>query len=222
MIRAILFDMDGILFDSEKHYMEGTIDQMRAYGYEGEEKNIYRIIGTTMERTYAILYELLEGKVDIETLRRNNEYYFTFLHPLNYKELMFDGLKEIIERFREEGLKLALCSSSPKETILEALKDMGIEDAFSVILSSEEVDKPKPYPDVYCLAQERLGIPKEECIVYEDSQMGIEAGKRAGIKTIARMDDRYGQDQSEADIQVKDIQEVYEIVRKENENARSN
>ena len=58
MIKAVLFDMDGILFDSEKHYMAGTIEQMKAYGYRGDIKDIYRIIGTSMKETYEILYEL--------------------------------------------------------------------------------------------------------------------------------------------------------------------
>ena len=58
MIKAVLFDMDGILYDSEYFYMQGTVAQMRAYGYDGPAKNIYRIIGTTMQTTYEMLYDI--------------------------------------------------------------------------------------------------------------------------------------------------------------------
>ena len=216
MIKAVLFDMDGILIDSESYYMEGTIKQMRDYGYHGNEKDIYRIIGTSMSQTYDILYELLEGKVSRDKLIANNEKYFLIDHPMDYKALMFDGVEEALKELKDEGIKCAVCSSSPKETILEALDKMNIKDYFDVIISSDEVDRPKPKGDVYIKAYEELQIPKEECIVYEDSKLGIEAGKNAGILTIARKDDRFYQDISNCDIEVKDIKELMEFIRKEN------
>ncbi len=208
--------MDGILIDSESYYMEGTIKQMRDYGYHGNEKDIYRIIGTSMSQTYDILYELLEGKVSRDKLIANNEKYFLIDHPMDYKALMFDGVEEALKELKDEGIKCAVCSSSPKETILEALDKMNIKDYFDVIISSDEVDRPKPKGDVYIKAYEELQIPKEECIVYEDSKLGIEAGKNAGILTIARKDDRFYQDISNCDIEVKDIKELMEFIRKEN------
>ena len=62
MIKAVLFDMDGILLDSESFYMQGTISQMKSWGYQGSIEKIYTIIGTSMEETYDILYHLLNGK----------------------------------------------------------------------------------------------------------------------------------------------------------------
>ena len=94
MIKAVLFDMDGILYDSEYYYMQGTVAQMRAYGYEGPVENIYQIIGTTMQKTYEMLYDMLDGKVPLEVIRENNERYFNVEHPIHFKEIMFPGIPQ--------------------------------------------------------------------------------------------------------------------------------
>ena len=216
MIKAILFDMDGILYDSEYYYMNGTIDQMRQYGYQGSEEAVYAIMGTTMEDTYRILYDLLDHRVPMETIIKGNERYFHEEHPINFKEIMFEGVPEVLRQLKEEGIRTAVCSSSPYDLIVESLKAMEIEDCFDFIESGENVPHAKPAPDIYLLAAEALGMAKEECIVYEDSALGIEAGKRAGIYTVARRDDRFHQDQSAADQKIDDIRELIPLIRKEN------
>ena len=200
MIKAILFDMDGILYDSEYYYMQGTVAQMRAYGYEGPVENIYQIIGTTMQKTYEMLYDMLDGKVPIDVIRENNERYFNVDHPIHFKEIMFPGIPQALQQ----------------------MKEMGILGYFDFIESGENCKRSKPFPDIYLLAQEALQVRKEECLVYEDSKAGIQAGISAGIRTIARIDDRFYQDQSKADILVKDIHELTELIRKENTYAGSN
>ena len=105
---------------------------------------------------------------------------------------------------------------------MTSLEEMGILRYFDFIESGENCKRSKPYPDIYLLAQEALQVRKEECLVYEDSQAGIQAGISAGIRTVARIDDRFYQDQSKADILVKDIHELTELIRKENNYAGSN
>lgn len=219
MIRAVLFDMDGILYDSEKYYMEGTIAQMRQYGFEGKDEEVYCIIGTSMEETYRIIYELLGGKIPLSVLQENNERYFGIEHPLDYRAIMFDDVRESLHRIRKMNLRTALCSSSPMETIMNSLEAMEIADCFDFVECCDNVERPKPFPDVYLKAQEALGIDKENCIVYEDSALGIQAGKAAGIFTAARKDDRFHQDQSQADLIVNNMTELTEWIRRENQNA---
>ena len=104
MIKAVLFDMDGILYDSEYWYMQGTIEQMRAYGYKGPEKDIITgIVGKTMEGTYRALYDLLDGEVPYETIRRNNDRYFDVDHPLVFKKIMFPHVKEVLAALHADG-----------------------------------------------------------------------------------------------------------------------
>lgn len=222
MIKAVLFDMDGILYDSEQFYMEGTVDQMRSYGYTGPTEQIYRILGTDMKATYAILYELLEGTVPMDTLVRNNEEYFGVTHPVPFRSIMFEGIPDALKQIRAWGLKTACCSATQKETVLKSLRDMGIIDLFDYIESGENMPCPKPAPDIYLSAMKCFGLTPEECLVYEDSAYGIAAGKNAGMKVVAREDNRYGQNQSQADIIVKDVYGLMEIVAEESGHDRSN
>lgn len=211
--------MDGILYDSECWYLEGTIDQLRRYGYSGPDEAVYKTIGLDMESNYDLLEKLLDYKVPRATLIRSNEEYFNVLHPLDYRAIMFPGLDEELRKIRALGIRTAVCSASPMNIIENSLAAMGIQDLFDFVETVENVEHPKPAGDIYELAAENLGVKKSECIVYEDSTLGIEAGKRAGIFTVAREDRRYNQDQSHADLIVKDIQELTEWIRRENTHA---
>lgn len=213
--------MDGILCDSEKFYMDGTVDQMLSYGYKGDLKEIYPIIGTTMAETYARLYHLLDGKVPLDVIQKNNEIYFLVEHPVPYGKIMFPDVPACLEAFTDMGIKMAVCSSSSRELIEQSLEDMHIAQYFHYVISSDEVKKAKPAPDVYLQAWKELGVEKACSIVYEDSTMGIAAGKAAGIFTCARRDDRYGQDQSGADKIVDTMSELLSWIREVNANAGS-
>ena len=220
MIKAVLFDLDGILFDSEGFYFQGNLTQLKELGYTGSEEELLKGIGCTMDKIYALYYELLNKKVSIDEIQRRNEEYYES-HPVPYKELMFDGVDIITKRLKENGIQLACCSSSPYDIIEEALKEMDIRKNFTYIQSAEEVDHPKPFPDVYVSACEHLHLLPEECVVYEDSDFGIESGKRAGMRVVCRIDKRFGQKQSKADVMVKDIYGLYEWIERENAYAGS-
>lgn len=215
-IKAILFDMDGILMDSEYYYMHGTVQWMKELGYNKDEQLLYSIIGTTMDKTYEMLADFLDHKYTKEQLKEINEEYFLSKHPLKPKEIMFDHVKEVLDKLKMMNIKLAVCSSSPKGTINSALEDMGIIDDFDIICCSEDFDYPKPSPDIYLHAMDKLHVDKSNAIVYEDSTIGIKAGVASGAYCIAREDKRFNQDQSEADLLVKDIVELLEFVEKEN------
>ena len=208
--------MDGILYDSECWYLEGTIDQLRSFGYKGPDEAVYATIGLGMEEIYDLLEKLLDYKIPREEIIRSNEEYFNVLHPLDYKAIMFPGIPEELKRLREMGIRTAVCSASPMSIIENSLYAMGIHELFDFIETGENVSHPKPAGDIYELAAEELGIDKKECLVYEDSRLGIEAGKNAGMFTAAREDNRFAQDQSHADLIVKDIHELTEWIRKEN------
>ncbi len=196
--RAVLWDMDGVLFDSEKAYMDGNIQVMRRLGYDQDEKNLYRVIGQDMNGLYAMLTELLDGYRTQDELKRAIDQYYCE-HPLSFRSMLFPDVPASLRQMKARGIKTAVCSGSPKETILQALRECDLTAYFDLVVSSDEVPLPKPYPDVYLEAAERLGVLASACVVYEDSTLGIKAGRRAGMRVIARKDDRYGQDQSQAD-----------------------
>ena len=92
---------------------------------------------------------------------------------------------------------------------------MEIRDLFDQVISAEDVVHPKPDPETYLKAAEALGMPPEECAVYEDSPVGIEAGKRAGMRVIARRETGFRMDQSQADELAEDAWQMVEIIRRE-------
>lgn len=214
MIKAILFDMDGVLIDSEYYYHFGTYTWMKRLGFKGDHKELNKLIGTTMATTYDMLYEMFDGKYSKEELTRVNEEYFEKEDPLDCKKIMFANVKECLVSFRQMGLKLALCSSSSMKIIMNNLRQIDIEHLFDCIVSGDDFERSKPDPMIYLYAMDKLQVKCDECIVYEDSTIGIAAGKASKAFCVARKDDRFGQDQSQADMLVNDINELLDYVRK--------
>ena len=214
MIKAILFDMDGVLIDSEYYYHFGTYKWMKRLGFKGDHQELNKLIGTTMATTYDMLYDMFDGKYTKEELAEINEKYFGEEDPLDCKKIMFANVKECLVSFRQMGLKLALCSASPMNTIMDNLRQMEIENLFDCIVSGDDFERSKPDPMIYHYAMDKLHVTSEECIVYEDSTIGIAAGKASKAFCIARKDDRFGQDQSQADMLINDINELLDYVRK--------
>lgn len=198
MKKAVLFDMDGILYDSEGFYMDITVDVMRELGYTGPEEPIYDVVGTTADGTWKILYDLLDGaytgnEIRQRWLARNAA------HPLDYRAVMFPDIPDTLKRLKNAGIRMACCSSNTLSVINRSLDVMGIRDYFDCVISSEEIERAKPDPMIYLKAAETLGVQPADCAVYEDSTPGILSGKRAGMFVFARKDDRFAQDQSKAD-----------------------
>ena len=213
-MKAVLFDMDGVLIDSEMFYMKGTYDWISKRGFKGKLEDTFRLIGTNMEGTYNLLYEMLNKKYTISEIEEENRKYF-LEHPIDYKAILKPYVKEILVFLKEHKIKTAVCSSSPKKTIEKALKDCEILEYFGFIVSSDEVKKSKPNPDVYLKACEFLKVSKEDAFVIEDSTRGIEAGKNANIKVIAIKDKFFGQDQAKADYIFEDLGEVLKFLKGE-------
>ena len=211
-IKGLLFDMDGILLDSEFYYMNGTLDYMQKLGFNGSIKELSVLVGVTMEKMCNICADLLGNRYSPAEIEKVNNDYFEE-HPINHEEAMFEDIDIVLKRLKDEGYLLALCSSSSMEIIKRDLSSMKIIDLFDVILTGEDFERPKPDPDIYLHAMEKLGLEPHECIVYEDSNLGIKAGVASGATTIARIDNRFNQDQSLADYQVVDINEYYKIIK---------
>jgi HAD superfamily hydrolase (TIGR01509 family) len=211
MGKAVLFDMDGILYDSELQYARITEQVMRDLGYKGPSEALYAVIGTTSERTWQILYDLLEGeKSGHEIEQAWKEYART--HPIDYRAIMFEDIPDALKTLRENGYRMACCSSSSVQVIADSLSAMGIRDYFDCVISADEIENPKPAPDIYLLAAERLGVKPQDCVVYEDSRIGIEAGRAAGMKVIARKETRFRQNQSGCHCLVNNAAEMCSVV----------
>lgn len=182
MNQGVIFDMDGLLFDTEVLYRNAWMSIPQEFGYEPIPQLGARVCGTSGESLRRILRSYFPEK-DIdpmiaEVFHRVQE---------NIKKIApaeKRGIHEIITYFHENAFKLAVASSSPLEAIEINLKRAGIRQYFDVLISGEDVECGKPAPDIYLKAAKKIACKPENCYVFEDGSNGIRAAVAAGCKAI--------------------------------------
>ena len=205
MIRAVLFDMDGTLIDSEHYYCDGTYEYMKKMGYTGDLQQLYDIIGTTMEDTYEILSSFIDGRYSPKEIEDVHIRYFTE-NPLDHKEYIFKEVPEVLAWLKKKGYKLGICSGSAFEEIEKFISNCQLQDFFDVVLSTDAME-PKPKPDVYLEAMAILGVRPEETVVVEDSPNGLKAAKASSAFVMGRIAEHLSGRQ-EADMMIRDLYEL--------------
>ena len=181
MKKAIIFDMDGTLFDTESIYHMGWERVALQYGQVFQPEFQIAACGTTGQKMLDTVHQYYP-EVDAPSFVRDCSKWF---EEQVRKELPEKpGLPEILNYMKEQGFKMAIASGSRLEMIKHNLQKAGIENYFEVIASGHEVERGKPEPDVFLLAVERLGLNPKECYVIEDGVNGVKAGIAAGCDTI--------------------------------------
>ena len=198
MIKGVLFDMDGVLIDTEEIITESSIEMFREKGYEVKPEDFKeftgmgedRFIGGTaeknniplnLEKDKARAYEIYGRKISAN------------LHPL-------EGVMEFIERCRKKKLKLAVATSADEIKMKMNLKEIGFTDHFfDAKVHGQDVIHKKPYPDIYLKAAHQLNLEPSECLVVEDAVSGVKAAHRAGCKCLAVTTSFSAKDLNEAD-----------------------
>ena len=210
MIKAVLFDMDGTLSDSERYYTEGTNFYLQRLGYDLPMEKIYPIVGKNEEDLCKYLSSLTG--VSVEEAGKRNRDYFDQEAKIDYSVLLFPDVRETLKEVKDRGLKTALVSGSSEELVERFIRQCGLEGIFDVSVSTVGRFPDKPDPSVYLYAMKRLAIAPQECIIVEDSRTGIEAGKKAGACVLARDASKYRIDQSGADRIIRDLREIMEVI----------
>ena len=210
MLKAVIFDMDGVIIDSEPTHKKMENETYNKLGIEVTEDEHNTFVGSTSR----YMWETLKNTYKInQTLEELIEYerniYFKYLNSDECEIKLIDGVKELIEDLHENGVKLAIASSSPLNVIEAIAKKFKIEEYFEVFVTGDYVKKSKPEPDIFLLASEKLGVGAEECAVIEDSNNGVRAAKKAGMKCVGFNSDVDGrQDISMADLVINSFKEV--------------
>lgn len=179
--KGAIFDMDGVLFDTERLYQETWQELAKERGIRLEDSFLRAISGTNgiyMEQVIERYYQVSDGSVIVEECMKRMKEKLEICVPLK------TGVCEILEYFHGIGVRLAVASSSSVRQIESNLTNSGIRNYFSELVSGEEVTHGKPSPDIFILAAEKIGCRPEECLVFEDSENGIKAGYLAGCFTI--------------------------------------
>jgi HAD superfamily hydrolase (TIGR01509 family) len=188
----VIFDMDGVLLDSEQLWNQSKEEFVRAAGGHWREDAPVAMIGMSSPEWSRYLHDELGVDLDLdeinrEVVRRMEQHYRERL-PL------LPGAVEVVRELSRRW-PLALASSANREIIDLALGAAGLTDAFTATISSEEVERGKPAPDVYLEAARRLGVQADQCVAVEDSSNGLRSAAAAGMAVIAVPNPHYPPDE---------------------------
>lgn len=211
--RAVIFDMDGVLIDSEPIYMQMFYEVFKEHNIEVDLDDIYTVIGTSMQRTWEILGELWTPRLSASNFKEISEAY-TPTVAFNFKDLLFPHTYFLLNKLKNNHIPIGLASASPRPIINAVLEDTNIELFFDSTISGEEVAHSKPDPTVYLNTMKNLAVKPSNTIIIEDSPAGIEAGLKSGATVIAIKDHRFGLQQKGAHYYAKDLMEVFNIIDK--------
>lgn len=181
--RAVVFDMDGLLLDTETLWQRSESELFRRRGAEFTREDQLAVMGTSVEFTGHYYAERL-GEPEARGLELVEEMHELMLAEVSREVLARPGAAELVERLRGQ-VALGLASNSARYLVEAALATAGLSDAFDVIVTPADVAEPKPAPDLYLEACARLGVAPSEALALEDSAPGIAAAKAAGLTCIA-------------------------------------
>jgi beta-phosphoglucomutase len=183
-IKAILFDMDGVLVDSEAYIFEAVRQMFAEHNVRVKPEDALPFVGTG-ENSYITGIGSANG-FEVAIVRDKARTYQIYSEITKGKLTALPGTDCFIRQCREHNLKMAVASSADRVKIEINLREIGLPaDTFDVIVCGEEVVRKKPFPDIYRLAAEKLGVQTNECWVVEDAVSGVAAAKAAGAKCLA-------------------------------------
>lgn len=183
MKKGAIFDMDGLMFDTERLYGESWMVMAEQFGQVPDPEFHKAAAGTAGETMRALIHRYYPD-VDAQQLMDAVYHRVQALTAVEIPEK--PGLRKILKGLKAHGLKLAVASSSPQATIERNLRTAGVMEYFDAVVSSihPDIKDGKPSPDVFLFAARQIGIPPEDCYVFEDSLNGIRAGYAAGAVSV--------------------------------------
>lgn len=204
-LELIIFDMDGVLIDSEKFYMKSEQQIVESYGKEIEIDYFRRFCGTSQDHIWSNIKKDFDLPDSLEDLKIKAKKQLLYLFDTEKVELI-PGITEVLPKLKAAGYKLAVASSTEKEIIKEHLTGLNLIQYFDFIKSGEEVPRSKPAPDVFLRTASDLNVPFSQSLVIEDSTNGIQAAKSAEMVCIAYNNPIYPPvNQAKADVIIEDM-----------------
>ena len=182
--RAVIFDMDGVLTDSEPLINAAAVAMFRERGVVVQPEDFFPFVGMGEDRYIGGVAEKYHVPLDLAAAKHRTYEIYLDLVPRQLRA--FPGVKEFVAACRAAGLLVAAASSGDKVKVSANLGTIGLPiDAWDAVVTGEEVTHKKPAPDLFLLAASKLGLSPAECIVVEDAVNGIQAAKAAGMRCVA-------------------------------------
>ena len=183
MIEAIIFDMDGIIIDSEPLWKKAIINVMKQVGFNFTIDMCNRTKGMRVDEV--IKYWKTELNADFDSNKLSKDIVEEVIYLIKKEGEAIEGLEKVLKKAKSNNLKIAIASSSPSLIINVVLKKLNIIDYFDVVQSAEKEDFGKPHPGVFITTAKKLNVSPVKCLVIEDSLNGVIAGKSAKMKVVA-------------------------------------
>lgn len=183
-IKAVLFDMDGLMVDTESLATEAFIHSAKKQGYDMTKEETLLVLGFTTKSIYEFWENYFKNS-DVSGKQLVDDHYKyieNILFTTGPRKMPY--IEELLKYLKESNYKVAVASSSNMDHIINNMEKTGLKKYIDEFASGAEVENGKPAPDVFLLVAERLGVKPEECLVLEDSKAGVLAGSSAGAKVI--------------------------------------
>ena len=206
-MRAAIFDMDGVIVDSEIVYNDYLLAFAQSKNPAVTMDMINPMVGRTKQDSWMIMAEAVNNGQTWEELLADFRV-LDIYSKVDYKKIFRQEALTVVKELKKHGYKIALASSTGPKLIARIVEETGMRPWFDLIVSGGQFKQSKPNPEIYHYTAKTLGVAEEECFVIEDSTVGIEAGKAAGMTVAAIRDDRFGFDQSKADHQMDSLLEI--------------
>ncbi len=211
----VLFDKDGVIVDSEPAYMKRNKAFLKHMGYDVSDEDLKIFAGSNRRRDEKIYKEWFGEDLDVDAFMAEKWRYFNECQRVDFSKLKMPHLDETLHSLKDNGHRMSIVSSSSRSAI-ETLVDLyDIRDYFDYLISGDDFKEAKPNPEVYLFAMSKYKDINEKIYAVEDSTLGIQAAKNAGVITIAKKDERFNYDQSQADYFIDDLLEILDIVEKD-------
>lgn len=209
MLKAVIFDMDGVIVDTEPIYGRVEKEMFSDLGLDIPDDECSTFVGTSNRDMWNLLREKYKISLSVDELCKIEEDNYISALKTCGEAILVPGVKELIKELHNNGVKIALATSSVRNTADKVLKTFRLEGYFEAVAGGDEVERSKPSPDLYMTAVRRLSLEPEQCIAIEDSKNGVRAAKAAGLKCVAYRNPNSGsQDTSCADAIVDSIKEL--------------
>jgi beta-phosphoglucomutase family hydrolase len=207
LIKAVIFDLDGVIVESEDAHIEAERQTFLNYGVSVSAEELHRYTGTTAKAMFTELIAKYNLDTNFEEINHQKEQILFLL--LDKDAEPTKGVLSLIRELKRKGVSLAVGSSSNRKLVDYVLNKLKLTRMFDCIISAEDVEHSKPNPETFLTAATQLGVEPNQCVVIEDSKLGVEAAKNAGMKCIGYLNPHSGnQDLSKANIVINDFSKV--------------
>lgn len=206
MLKAVIFDMDGVISDTEKTHIIVETTLLKRFGVEVDGEELSDKYAGVPSKVF--MKKILDDhgvKTDIDKLI--DEKWAMVTDLITQKLDPVPGVLELIDKLKNKGFKLAVGSSSTPKFVNLTLDKLDIKDKFDAVVTIDDVENGKPSPDIFLLAAKKLGVAPEECLVIEDGRSGMQAAKSAGMRCVGLVKDKNRKDYP-ADFLVENLDEI--------------